>query len=25
VWFYGATLSSMRFCHLLEQAQESYS
>lgn len=25
VWFYGATLSAMRFCHLLEQAQESYS
>lgn len=25
VWFYGATLSAMRFCHLLEHAQESYS
>ncbi|ANK00281.1 Fe(3+)-hydroxamate ABC transporter substrate-binding protein FhuD [Serratia plymuthica] len=25
VWFYGATLSAMRFCHLLEQTQESYS
>ncbi|MFE8047180.1 Fe(3+)-hydroxamate ABC transporter substrate-binding protein FhuD [Brenneria goodwinii] len=23
VWFYGATLSAMRFCHLLMQAQES--
>lgn len=22
VWFYGATLSAMRFCHLLAQAQE---
>ncbi|WON77898.1 Fe(3+)-hydroxamate ABC transporter substrate-binding protein FhuD [Serratia sp. UGAL515B_01] len=23
VWFYGATLSAMRFCHLLAQAQEA--
>ncbi|MCG8709096.1 Fe(3+)-hydroxamate ABC transporter substrate-binding protein FhuD [Brenneria sp. 4F2] len=23
VWFYGATLSAMRFCHMLMQAQES--
>jgi len=23
VWFYGATLSTMRFCRLLAQAQES--
>lgn len=25
VWFYGATLSAMRFCRLLEQAQEARS
>ena len=25
VWFYGATLSTMRFCRLLAQAQESAS
>lgn len=25
VWFYGATLSAMRFCRLLEQAQETRS